>query len=213
MVPDIARGVFAASPGVLAREDLVSLGHLGLVDAATLFEADRGHAFEAFARPRIEGAMKSGVRAELVRRRRRRRTRRAARLGYASACTEPGIVGREGAASSPRSRSSVTHAHLGALADALLLGGPSGRPDRAFERCQSTSYLRAVVAALFDALSEADQTFLELVFEEDATYEEVAGALGLSLATVKRRAKKLLKRLGIQLRARGLGPDQARTRL
>lgn len=50
-------------PVMLAFEDLVQLGALGLLDAARRFDPDAGATLRTFARPRIHGAIRDGIRA------------------------------------------------------------------------------------------------------------------------------------------------------
>jgi len=62
LVQAIARQVHASFRGVLSRDDLVSLGHEGLVDATLRFEPGRGVEFKAYASHRIRGAIIDGMR-------------------------------------------------------------------------------------------------------------------------------------------------------
>lgn len=49
-------------PASVTWEELVSAGHVGLVEAADRFDAERANNFSAFARPRIRGAMLDSLR-------------------------------------------------------------------------------------------------------------------------------------------------------
>lgn len=49
-------------PASVTWEELVSAGHVGLVEAADRFDAERTNNFSAFARPRIRGAMLDSLR-------------------------------------------------------------------------------------------------------------------------------------------------------
>lgn len=51
-------------PHTVDKDDLVSWGHMGLLDALKKFEAERGWAFETYAVSRIRGAMIDGLRQE-----------------------------------------------------------------------------------------------------------------------------------------------------
>ena len=59
IVTEIARRV----PRSVSRDDLVSAGMLGLTQAALAWDADRGVAFEGFARSRIRGAILDELRS------------------------------------------------------------------------------------------------------------------------------------------------------
>jgi RNA polymerase sigma factor for flagellar operon FliA len=62
LVVHIANRVAARLPHERDRDDLVSSGLVGLVEAATRFEPDRGMPFSAFAGLRIEGAILDSLR-------------------------------------------------------------------------------------------------------------------------------------------------------
>ena len=53
----------AAEKQNIDHGDLVQVGTLGLIDAARRFDPSRGRAFRAFARPRVEGAIRDALRA------------------------------------------------------------------------------------------------------------------------------------------------------
>src|SRR3954452_20529314 len=61
-------------PACVELDDLIGAGMLGLMDAVDRFDAARSIPFEAYARPRIQGAILDALRAEdhLSRRDRRR---------------------------------------------------------------------------------------------------------------------------------------------
>lgn len=50
-------------PPWMERDDLISYGYFGLIDAAERFDPERGVKFESFATPRIRGAILDGLRA------------------------------------------------------------------------------------------------------------------------------------------------------
>ena len=90
LVVHIAHRVAGRLPSDIERDELVAAGMLGLVEAATRFDADRGMPFAAFAGLRIEGAILDLLRStdrlpRAVRRVQRRiehsETRLLARLG------------------------------------------------------------------------------------------------------------------------------------
>lgn len=65
LVPSIARAYRCHARGHgIEFEDLVAYGRRGLLDAASRFDAANGSPFEAFARPRIRGAIIDGIRRE-----------------------------------------------------------------------------------------------------------------------------------------------------
>jgi RNA polymerase sigma factor for flagellar operon FliA len=62
MVRRIALTMLRHLPSHVELDDLVSLGHLGLIEARQRFDSERGVPFVAFAAQRIKGAMLDGLR-------------------------------------------------------------------------------------------------------------------------------------------------------
>ena len=63
LVRQIAAAVSRRLPGHIERDELVSLGALGWVEARARFDASRGVPFAGFAAARIRGAILDGLRA------------------------------------------------------------------------------------------------------------------------------------------------------
>ncbi|MGK4002867.1 sigma-70 family RNA polymerase sigma factor [Sorangium sp. So ce1036] len=63
-VSGVARGLAARLRFRLSFDELVSLGHAGLVEAARVYDPARGDSFPRFARYRIRGAMLDGYARE-----------------------------------------------------------------------------------------------------------------------------------------------------
>lgn len=62
LVTGVAAGVRAGLPSSVDKEDLVSDGFIGLLDAMEKFEPERGLAFQTYATYRIRGAILDGLR-------------------------------------------------------------------------------------------------------------------------------------------------------
>jgi len=63
LVPKVARILGRRLPPHVARDDLISAGNLGLVEASRSFDPARGKSFETFASYRIRGAMLDDIRS------------------------------------------------------------------------------------------------------------------------------------------------------
>jgi RNA polymerase sigma factor for flagellar operon FliA len=64
LVRYIVNRTAASLPPSVARDDLMSVGTMGLITAVDRFDASRGVAFETFARPRIYGALLDELRSQ-----------------------------------------------------------------------------------------------------------------------------------------------------
>lgn len=62
LVEAIARGLMGHVPGHVDRDDMISEGYIGLLEAAKRFDPTRNIKFETYARNRIYGAMKDFLR-------------------------------------------------------------------------------------------------------------------------------------------------------
>ncbi|KAF0195857.1 MAG: RNA polymerase sigma factor for flagellar operon FliA [Bacillota bacterium] len=63
LVKRIAARLYIPSPEIMDKEDLVSQGLLGLMDAVNKFDPSREVSFESYASRRIKGAMLDSIRA------------------------------------------------------------------------------------------------------------------------------------------------------
>lgn len=62
LVERIARRMLVRLPASVTWEELVSAGHIGLIEAVDRYDAERTSSFSTFARPRIRGAMLDSLR-------------------------------------------------------------------------------------------------------------------------------------------------------
>ncbi|MDN5293821.1 MAG: polymerase sigma factor FliA [Eubacteriales bacterium] len=63
LVKYVANRIAATLPATVERQDLISYGIFGLIDAIEKFEPERGIRFETYALARIKGAILDGLRA------------------------------------------------------------------------------------------------------------------------------------------------------
>ena len=170
-------------PASVEVDDLISAGTLGLLDAATRFDERRGVPFEAYARTRINGAIRDSLRAEdHLTRSERRREREAG----AAETSLRGELGREldsgeqarlrGGAAPALSQGSA----FVALEDCAELVAEGEDALDAIERSQRKQQLALAIGTL----AERDQTILSLYYERELTYREIGAVLGVTESRV-----------------------------
>jgi RNA polymerase sigma factor for flagellar operon FliA len=165
-VEQLARRVAATMPHSIDIGDLVQDGVIGLIDAAQRFDEGRGIKFETFAERRIRGAMIDALRKDAWPRgvRRQRRELEAARetlrreLGYepspadlaAKLGSDEKRLGRTivrihtiESTSSMANNDSLDEATL----PAALIPSEPERPDVAYEREQTTDFVKGAIAS------------------------------------------------------------------
>ena len=180
LVRRIALGFAARVPPSVELQVLLGAGFLGLLDAVDKFEGARSVPFEAYARMRIQGAIQDSLRAgDRLSRRERRCGREADRAEEKLTRT----VGRElSADEASEVRGGVprmlrqTEAFV-ALEDAheRVLASE----EDVFSMVAAAEQREQLRAAL-GALSERDRTILSLYYEEELSYREIGGMIGVS---------------------------------
>jgi len=174
----------------LDREDAMSYGVEGLIQAVDGFDPSRGTSFASFAVRRIRGSILD-----------------AAQLGRWP--TQKELAVRLG--TSPRAVQDIQqHAasHFVSLEQALESGGNGGRqrwdpadsderadPAAETEHRASLHLLRQAV----EQLTDRDRTILQLRYGESRPFHEVGQALGLSESRVCQLHKRILRQLRRQL--------------
>jgi RNA polymerase sigma factor for flagellar operon FliA len=162
----VARHAACRVPAGAAREEAISAGLLGLVEAADRFDPSRGVPFDAFARRRVLGAVLDFLRAEDPLSRDDRKKRRSGQSNAA----EPEFVAFDDVAE--------------------LLGGETGKFDE--ESMLARMRVRKVVATL----PAADQRLLSLYYGEERTLREVGIQLGgVTESRICQRLSAILSRL------------------
>ena len=162
----VARHAAARVPAGAAREEAISAGLLGLVEAADRFDPSRGVPFDAFLRRRVHGAVLDFLRAEDPLSRDDRKKRRAGQ----SDAAEPEFC------------------DFDELAD-LLGGEQSGFTHEAM-------IARMQVQKAVATLPVADQKLIALYYGEERTLREVGSELGgVTESRICQRLSAILVRL------------------
>lgn len=189
----LARRLAARSGGNVEIEELVGAGTVGLVDAATRFDPERGIPFESFVQARVHGAMQDAMRAgDYLGRRSRQRERRAneAERKLRLVVPEPDAEQIEQARGGtpralPRKLAFVP------LEDAHELASEQSSPLEQVEKADALARVRAALSRL----DERQQIILSLYYERELKYREIALVLGVSESRVCQLLREIQARL------------------
>ena len=216
LVKVLAQRLAHRLPPEVEVKELISVGVLGLVEAASRYQPSLGVPFEAFARRRVHGAMLDSLRSmdwvpRSVRRLRRELDSTVARLRHE--------LGREPRENEIASAMNMTAEQFDEAVDemrALELAsirpldalGPDGEtllnvaidpgegPAALFERGE----LREQLAEAISNLPERERQILALSYEQELTLAEIGAVLGVSESRVCQLRSLALSRLRSTLR-------------
>lgn len=204
LVERLARFWVFKRRAALSYEDFVSLGNVGLVEAALSFDPAVGTPFETFAWGRVFGAMRDGIKKEM--RAVRPRTEERAETTYLAAPHPEGDVFTD--------TDEDCQGRVHKFADGFAAGwcfGVGAATRRAIEtteeaRADEAGYARAVavLAQATATMPERDQTILRLHYVEERELTHVAEAMGTSYGSIRRFHRDAIDRLASRMRARGV---------
>jgi RNA polymerase sigma factor for flagellar operon FliA len=216
LVKALAQRLARRLPAQVELADLVSVGMLGLIDAATRYKASTGVPFDAFARQRVQGAMLDALRdldwaPRSLRKMRRDLDSAVARLRHALKREPNDAEIADGLNMSEieydRLLDQVKSLELGALRclDATNYEGtcllelvidPDEGPEVRLER----SELRGYLAKALSELPDRERQLLALYYEEELTMAEVGAVIGICESRVSQLRSVALSRLRVSLR-------------
>jgi RNA polymerase sigma factor FliA len=213
-VEALARRMAASMPHSIDIGDLVQDGVMGLIDAAQRFDESRGIKFETFAERRVRGAMIDALRREAWPRgvRRVRRELEAAReelrrtLGYEPSVAD--LAAKVGSDEKRLNRTIVrintiesTSPHTAAenidetnMPTALIPSEPES-PDRAFERGELESRVRAAIASL----PWRERKVVSLYYYGESTMKDIGSEIGVNESRVSQLHARAIQRLRVAL--------------
>ncbi len=181
LVPYIARRVAANAPAHVDREEFISYGYFGLIDAVDRFEPGRGIKFETYATKRIRGAILDGLRSEDNLTRLARKRIKDARLVMAEYEArfnrEPTIeeIAAQLGVTTAELSSALQLENTGSMPEQVVdLGGDD--PEVELEVADARSRLAERVARL----PERDRAFVLLYYCQAMTLIDVGAELGVS---------------------------------
>jgi RNA polymerase sigma factor for flagellar operon FliA len=216
LVKALAHRLAQRLPSQVEMTDLISVGVLGLIDAAGRYRPSMGVPFDAFARRRVQGAMLDALRdldwaPRSLRRMRRDLDATIARLRHDLA-REP----EEDEIASAMSLSPEEYARVLDQVRSLEVGairqldatGEDGTPllelcidsDEGPEAQVERSELRQLLARALGELPERERQILAMYYEEEMTMAEIGAVIGVCESRVSQLRSLALSRLRGSLR-------------
>jgi len=216
MVRRMASQMIGRLPANVELDDLVQAGMIGLIDAMSRYENDRGAQFETFATQRVRGAMLDELRGSdwLPRSvRRNQRTIEAAihraeqRLGRAAG--EVDIAEELGMPLGEYQQllDAARGAQLVYLDDRADDDGEEGALERSlasdeadpFETLGDARFRRALVAAI-EALPERERLVMGMYYEQEMNLKEIGAVLGVTESRISQLHSQAVARLRAQMK-------------
>lgn len=216
LVKRIAARLYIPSPEIMDREDLVSQGLLGLMDAVEKYDPARESSFEAYASRRIRGAMLDSIRSLSFSPRSvndRIKNYRAVeeRLMVSGEEVSEQRISKELGLSVEQVRDVLNHIALRSIVslDRLLFSDDgeevavsavigcdnSPNPELLLEEAE----LRTRLAKAIASLPQRDREMLSLYYTEELTLREIAEVFGVTEGRVSQLHSRAILRLRAQL--------------
>jgi RNA polymerase sigma factor FliA len=216
LVDLIARQVAREVGRAAELDDLRSLGHIGLLEAARRFDEGRGVTFRRFANYRVRGAMLDGVRksAPLPRRAHARIRALEAALLVAQTAADNTTTSSLPNPDAEAAERKLTE-HLADMATAMAIGllakpaiGDEGEPSavdtgQSPEEAVAEAELRHLVTEALEELPEDERALVRRHYLEGERFDHVAASLGLSKSWGSRLHTRAIARLTKRMRALG----------
>ena len=202
LVESVVGRIMVTLPDSVDREDLVSCGILGLIQAVDRFEPRRGVKFNTYATSVIRGAVMDELRSqdwaprsvrEKCRRIERTLARLEAQLGRSPDDEEMASVMRMSVDEYHQLLSDASSVALVSL-EALLSGGEVLRQEPAVplsegglqdpERTAQRQELKRALAEAIDTLPQSERLVIALYYHEELTLREIGEVLGVTESRV-----------------------------
>jgi RNA polymerase sigma factor FliA len=216
LVRTLAQRLAQRLPSQVEVSDLVSVGVLGLIDAATRYKPTLGVPFDAFARRRVQGAMLDSLRDLDWAPRSLRRLRRDVDAAVAAARRRLGREPEEGDVAAEMSLSVAEYERALEQLRTLEIGAvrsldstsedglshlevcvdPGEGASAQLERKE----LREHLAKAIQKLPDRERQILSLYFEEELTLAEIGEVIGVGESRVSQLRSLALSRLRTLLR-------------
>ena len=205
MVRRIALHLADRLDGACDADDLIQSGLVGLLEAVDRYDSIEGIPFEAYAYPRIRGAMLDGLRRNDWC---PRNARKQGRLILAVRTELQQVLGREPTAAELAESSDMTLEEYHRIEQTLNVAGMSsletvlengeGLLPADFDRTSAPVFEQGGKRALVEALKklpEREQIIMSLYYDEEMNQKEIAMALDLTEARISQLRSKAIKTL------------------
>ncbi len=217
LVKYVAGRVYSRLPNSVDHADLVSYGVLGLIDAITKFDLDRGVKFETYAVPRIRGAILDELRSIDWVPRSVRSKARAADQAYSKlehllrrSPTDEELAAELGISSTELDAlmRQTARAGVAQLDEVLYSGGQGERTlgDTLADAGESPgatvemAEMRRLLARSITGLADRERTVLTLYYYEGLNLSEIGEILGVSESRACQIHTKAVHQLRYRLR-------------
>jgi RNA polymerase sigma factor for flagellar operon FliA len=223
LVKAMARRLAQRLPAQVEMNDLISVGMMGLIDAAGRYRSSTGVPFDAFARRRVHGAMLDALRdldwaPRSLRRMRRELDGAVAKLrsDLRREPTEDEVAGEMQMSGTEYAKAvdQVRTLDVGAIRQ-LDATGDDGQP--LLELCIDTEEgpdvrlerkeLRTLLGQAILDLPERERQILALYYEEEMTMAEIGAVIGVCESRVSQLRSLALSRLRTGLKSRLARPE------
>ncbi|HJL41564.1 MAG TPA: RNA polymerase sigma factor FliA [Myxococcales bacterium LLY-WYZ-16_1] len=199
----VVRQVAERMPASVDREYLFSAGMVGLLDALSKYDQDRGIAFEAYARIRIKGAVLDELRSlDHLTRSMRRRSRTVADSRSELEKQEGGAVSDEDVAHDlgmsieevqvSRSRKTPPEVLDPSTLDSMSVPGLWQQSDSAIDSMEWNEHVKRLSAALAE-LPERNRLVIGLYYEAELTLQEIGDVLGVTQSRISQILRKTVE--------------------
>jgi RNA polymerase sigma factor for flagellar operon FliA len=226
LVKTLAQRLAQRLPSQVQVSDLVSVGVLGLIDAASRYKPSLGVPFDAFARRRVQGAMLDSLRELDWAPRSLRRMRRDVDTAIATLRKklerEPAEAEIAAELDMSPAQYEKTLEQLRSLEIAAVrsLDAPSDDgtprvelcvdPDEGAAHQLERKELRIHLARAIEQLPERERQILALYYEEELTLAEIGAVIGVCESRVSQLRSLAVSRLRTSLRERLNAPEEKR---
>jgi RNA polymerase sigma factor for flagellar operon FliA len=217
LVKTLAQRLAQRLPSQVEMNDLISVGVLGLIDAAARYKPSTGVPFDAFARRRVHGAMLDSLRELDWAPRSLRRLRRDVDTAIASLRQELRREPREEeiakamTLSLPEYEQALEQLRSLEVGSVRQLDGPSPDGGSLLELCVDPGEgavaelerkeLREHLARAIEALPERERHIIALYYQEELTLAEIGQVIGVGESRVCQLRSLAVSRLRTTLRS------------
>ena len=199
----VAGRIAISLPQHVDREDLLSSGFFGLLDAIERYELARGNKFETYAGVRVRGAMLDHLRAkdwipvsvrQNIKKYEKAVARREGELGRTATDEELAAALELSIEGLHHLEGQVSAATIIPLEEYLRTDAPVSMEDGPVEHAEWTE-VKETLAAAIEKLPEKERTVVALYYYDEMTLKEIAAILHLSEARISQLHTKAIFRM------------------